>query len=180
MKTVKIPSKAVVAMIGASSSGKSTFARQHFLPTEILSSDFFRGMVSDDENDQSASQDAFEILYFVLERRLARGKLTVVDATSVRVEDRNRLLAIAARYRFPVVAIVLRTPEDVCLQRALDRPDRTLGGEVVRRHIAELEGGLDGLEREGFWRVYVLASSEDVEIRRTAPVELNQAQEHAC
>ena len=81
---------ALVAFVGASGSGKSTLARRHFLPTEVLSSDFFRGLVSDDENDQTCTHDAFDALYYMIEKRLARGKLTVVDATNVRAEDRKR------------------------------------------------------------------------------------------
>ena len=92
MKTIEIPDLALVVLIGASGSGKSTFARRHFRPTEVLSSDFFRGLVSDDENDQSATPDAFDALYYLLEKRLARGKLTVADATNVRAEDRKRLV----------------------------------------------------------------------------------------
>src|ERR1700734_3457608 len=92
MRTVEIPELSLVALIGASGSGKSTFGRRHFLPTELLSSDFFRGLVSDDENDQAASHDAFDALYYMLAKRLARGRLTVVDATNVRAEDRKRLL----------------------------------------------------------------------------------------
>lgn len=81
MKTIEIPELALVAMIGASGSGKSTLARRLFLPTEVLSSDFFRGLVSDDENDQTSTHDAFEALYYMLEKRLARGRLTVVDGS---------------------------------------------------------------------------------------------------
>src|ERR1700733_15297096 len=94
-ETIEIPELALVALVGASGSGKSTFARSHFLPTEILSSDFFRGLVSDDENDQASTHDAFDALYYILEKRLARGKLTVVDATNVRPEDRKRLVETA-------------------------------------------------------------------------------------
>src|SRR3954465_11363914 len=92
MRTIELPELALVALVGASGSGKSTLARQHFLPTEVLSSDFFRGLVSDDENDQAATPDAFDALYYLLEKRLARGKLTVVDATNGRAEDRKRLV----------------------------------------------------------------------------------------
>ena len=98
-ETIEIPELALVALVGASGSGKSTFARSHFLPTEILSSDFFRGLVSDDENDQASTHDAFDALYYILEKRLARGKLTVVDATNVRPEDRKRLVEISRQQR---------------------------------------------------------------------------------
>lgn len=167
MRTVDVPELALVVLVGASGSGKSTFGRTHFLRTEVLSSDFFRGLVSDDENDQTATGDAFESLHFVLEKRLARGKLTVVDATNVRAEDRKRLVAQARKYHCFAVAIVLDTPEKTCLARNAARPDRDFGPQVVRRHAAELKRGLHGLEREGFRFVHVVREGEEIAIRRT-------------
>src|SRR5580692_532556 len=131
MRAIEIPELSLIALIGASGSGKSTFGRRHFLPTEILSSDFFRGLVSDDENDQNSSQDAFDALYYMLEKRLARGKLTVVDATNVRAEDRKRLIEHARRYHCFAVAIVVNTPENICHERNRNRPDRNFGSHVI-------------------------------------------------
>ncbi len=108
-----IPELSLVVLIGPSGSGKSTFARSHFKTTEVLSSDFCRGLVSDDENDQHATNDAFEVLHFVAAKRLAAGKLTVVDATNVQLEDRKPLLALAREYHFMPVAIVFNLPEQI-------------------------------------------------------------------
>ena len=156
MRTVEIPELSLVALIGASGSGKSTFGRQHFLPTEILSSDFFRGLVSDDENDQAATPDAFDALYYMLEKRLAGGRLTVVDATNVRAEDRKRLIEKARKYHCFAIAIVLNTPEKVCQERNATRANRDFGPHVVRRQIGELKRSLRGLEREGYRHVHIL------------------------
>ncbi len=178
MRTIEIPELSLVALIGASGSGKSTFGRQHFLPTEILSSDFFRGLVSDDENDQASTPDAFDALYYMLEKRLARGRLTVVDATNVRAEDRKRLIEKARKYHCFAVAIVLNTPEKVCQERNVSRPNRDFGPHVVRRQIGELKRSLRGLEREGFRHVHILDGPEEVEIRRT-PLWNNKKDEAA-
>ncbi len=167
MKTIEVPDLALVALVGASGSGKSTFAKQHFLPTEILSSDFFRGLVSDDENDQAATPDAFDALYYLLAKRLARGKFTVIDATNVRAEDRKRIVEQARKYHCFAVAIVVDTPEKICVDRNSHRADRVFGSHVVHRQITELKRGLRGLEREGFRHVHILSGTEDVEIRRT-------------
>lgn len=167
MKTIEIPELALVALIGASGSGKSTFARKHFLPTEILSSDFFRGLVSDDENDQSASPDAFDALYYLLEKRLSRARLTVIDATNVRPDDRKRLIGTARSYHCFAVAIVLNTPERLCQERNSTRPERAFGPHVIKRQITDLRRGLRGLEREGFRYVHIVGSDEEIEIRRT-------------
>src|SRR5688572_31216176 len=93
--TLTIPELSFLVLIGVSGSGKSTFARRHFKPTEILSSDYCRGLVSDDENSQAATKDAFELLHFIARKRLAAGRLTVVDATNVQAESRKPLVEIA-------------------------------------------------------------------------------------
>jgi protein phosphatase len=130
MRTIEIPELALVALIGASGSGKSTFGRRHFLPTEVLSSDFFRGLVSDDENDQAATGDAFDALYYMLAKRLARGRLTVVDATNVRPEDRKRLVEHARQYHCFAIAIVLNASEKTCLERTSRGPPPTWRSEA--------------------------------------------------
>jgi protein phosphatase len=166
VKTIDIQELALVALIGASGSGKSTFARQHFLPTEVLSSDFFRGLMSDDENDQASTPDAFDALYYILEKRLARGKLTVLDATNVRTEDRKRIVETARKYHCFAVAIVVDTPERICQERNNNRSDRNFGPHVVRRQILDLKRGLRGLEREGFRYVHFVNDAEEISIRR--------------
>ena len=159
---IKIPDLSLVILIGASGSGKSSFARAHFLPTEVISSDFCRGLVSDDENNQAATTDAFEVLHFIAAKRLAAGKLTVIDATNVQTEARKPLIALAREYHCLPVALVLDMPERVCQDRNVSRPDRSFGPHVVRNHIKNLRQSLRGLEREGFRHVFVLNSPEAV------------------
>lgn len=124
-------------------------------------------MVSDDENSQEASGDAFDALYFLLEKRLARGLLTVVDATNVRPDDRKRLVQIARKFHCFAVAIVIDTPERICQERNASRPDRQFGSHVVHRHIGDLRRGLRGMEREGFRYVHIVRPDDEIEIRRT-------------
>ena len=119
-----LPALSLVVLIGASGSGKSTFARRHFKPSEVLSSDRFRAMVRDDELDLDGTTDAFEVLHLVAAKRLAAGLLTVIDATNVRAEDRAALVALAREYHALPVAFVLDLPLDVCLARNAARPDR--------------------------------------------------------
>ncbi len=159
---IKIPELSLVVLIGASGSGKSSFARAHFLPTETLSSDTCRGLVSDDENDQAATKDAFEVLHFIAAKRLAAGRLTVVDATNVQPEARLPLIALAREFHCLPVAIVLDLPERVCQERNQSRPDRSFGPHVVRNHCKSLRQSLQNLEREGFRHVFVLRSEAEV------------------
>jgi protein phosphatase len=122
-----IPELAVVALVGPSGSGKSSFARKHFRPTEVLSSDFCRGLVSDEENSQAATNDAFEVLYFIASKRLTAGKLVVIDATNVQAEARKPIIALARQFHCIPVAIVFDLPEKLCHERNRNRPDRDFG-----------------------------------------------------
>jgi protein phosphatase len=158
-----VPDLALVVLIGATGSGKSTFARRHFRPTQVISSDYCRGLVADDENDQSATTDAFDVLHYVAATRLRRGRLTVIDATNVKREDRAALVALARAHDVLPVAIVFDLPESVCLERTEARPDRDLHPGVIRRQRADLRRGLRGLGREGFRKVHVLSTPEDVD-----------------
>ncbi|MEU1437541.1 polynucleotide kinase-phosphatase [Streptomyces sp. NPDC005786] len=163
-RTLPVTDLSLVVLIGASGSGKSTFARKHFKPTEIISSDFCRGLVADDENDQSASRDAFDVLHYIAGKRLAAGRLTVVDATSVQPESRRQLVQLAREHDVLPIAIVLDLPEEVCLARNADRPDRAgMPRHVIQRHRRELRRSLRGLEREGFRKVHILRSEEEAE-----------------
>ncbi|MCW8217941.1 polynucleotide kinase-phosphatase [Streptomyces griseolus] len=153
----------LVVLVGATGSGKSTFARAHFKPTEVISSDFCRGLVADDENDQSASGDAFDVLHHIAGKRLAAGRLTVIDATNVQSESRKRLVRLAREHDVLPIAIVLDLPEEVCLARNAERPERAgMPGHVVRRHRGELRRSLRTLEREGFRKVHVLRGEDEV------------------
>lgn len=177
---ITIPELSFVVLIGASGSGKSNFARKHFKPTEVLSSDYCRGLVSDDENNQPATPDAFEILHFIARKRLAAGKLTVVDATNVQPESRKPLIAIAREFHCLPVAIVFDIQEKVCQERNRQRPDRDFGPHVIRQQTQQLRRSLRGLEREGFRHVYVMRTPEEVdavEIERQ-PLWNNLKQEH--
>ncbi|WP_406372369.1 polynucleotide kinase-phosphatase [Streptomyces sp. NBC_01550] len=163
-RTLPVTDLSLVVLVGASGSGKSTFARKHFKPTEIISSDFCRGLVADDENDQSASGDAFDVLHYIAGKRLAAGRLTVVDATNVQAESRKQLVQLARSHDVLPIAIVLDLPEEVCQARNAARPDRAgMPRHVVQRHRRELRRSLRGLEREGFRKVHVLHTEEEAE-----------------
>ncbi|RCH65203.1 polynucleotide kinase-phosphatase [Streptomyces sp. SDr-06] len=163
-RTLAVTDLSLVVLVGATGSGKSTFARRHFRPTEVISSDFCRGLVADDENDQSASGDAFDVLHYITGKRLAAGRRTVIDATNVQPESRKQLVRIAREHDVLPIAIVLDLPEDVCAERNARRPDRAgMPRHVIGRHRRELRRSLRGLEREGFRKVHVLRSVAEVE-----------------
>ena len=155
-QTINIPDLCLVALIGASGSGKSTFAAKHFKPTEVLNSDRYRGFVGDDENDQSVTGAAFAALHYVAGLRLELGRLVVVDATNVKPQDRAALVRLAQEHDVLPVAIVLDIDERTCVERNARRPDRQLGAHVVRNHVQALRRSVRGLAREGFRHVHTL------------------------
>src|SRR5438874_75714 len=175
---ISIPKLSLVVLIGPSGSGKSTFARKHFLPTEILSSDVCRALVSDEENSQAVTNDAFELLRFIAAKRLALGRLTVIDATNVQPEARQPLVALARQYHCLPVAIVLNLPERTCQERNRLRDERDFGPHVVRQQHSQLRRSLRGLGKEGFRHVFVLEHPEVVEAATVERVPLYNDKRH--
>jgi len=158
-----IPERSLVLLMGVSGAGKSTFARKHFRASEVLSSDYCRYLVSDDENNQAATSDAFELLRFIAAKRLAGAKLTIVDATNVQPHARKPLLALAEQYHASPVAIVLNIPAVICLDRSRVRMDRTLNPQVIENQWRELQRSIECLGPEGFDPVYVLDTAEQID-----------------
>ncbi|MDB4931195.1 MAG: polynucleotide kinasephosphatase [Myxococcaceae bacterium] len=175
-----IPDLSLVVLIGPSGAGKSTFARRHFRPTEVISSDTCRGMVSDDENDLDVSEEAFSLVRFIAGQRLGLGKLTVIDATSVDQASRAPLVALARQFHCLPVAIVLNLPAKVCQARNRERADRQFGAHVVRSQRLRVKQSLRGLQREGFRHVYVLDSEEavDAAVVERQPLWNNRRHDH--
>ena len=178
--TLTIPELSLVVLVGTSGSGKSTFARRHFKPTEVISSDFCRGLVADDENAQWATKDAFDVLDYIVSKRLAAGRLTVIDATNVQREARQPLLALARQHNVMPVAIVLDLPIELCQERNVTRPDRAFGPHVIRNQHRDLKRSLRALRNEGFRHVFVLSSPEEIDraLIQRQPLWNNRKTEH--
>ncbi|OIV38113.1 polynucleotide kinase-phosphatase [Mangrovactinospora gilvigrisea] len=169
MTRLAVPDLCLVVLVGATGSGKSSFARRHFLPTQTVSSDTCRGVVSDDEGSQEATKDAFDLVHYIVGKRLAAGRLTVVDATNVKPEDRRHLVEVAREHDVLPVAIVLDVPPEVCAERNSTRPDRAhMPAHVVPRHVRELRRGLRSLAREGFRTVHHLRGAAEIEAAEIA------------
>lgn len=160
---IELPECCLVALVGASSSGKTTFARTHFKSTEVLSSDFFRGMVCDDENRQDVSADAFDLLYYAARKRLANFRLTVVDATNIQQGDRRKIIELARENDVHAAAVVLDLPESLIMQRGKQRTDRQVSERVLHSQCASVRKSIRSLKKEGFRFIYVISSPEQLE-----------------
>lgn len=147
-----IPPDALVVLVGAAASGKSTWAARHFRPSQVLSSDALRELVADDATDQAASRDAFRLLHLVAAARLQRGLVTVIDATNLRRSARTQLRSLAARFERPSVAVLFEVALDDLLARNAGR-QRRVPEDVVRRHHDQMRHAIEDVEAEGFGRV---------------------------
>ncbi|MGD9210548.1 MAG: AAA family ATPase, partial [Desulfobacteraceae bacterium] len=159
---IKLPELSLVLLIGVSGSGKSSFAKKYFKKYEVVSSDECRGIVSNDENSLAATNDAFDVLHYIIGKRLKNGHLTVVDATNVQKEARKGLVQLARKYHTLPVAIVLDIPQRICEDRNAKRPDRNFGNHVIRQQKQQLKHSIKGLKREGFRQIYTLKTPEKV------------------
>ncbi len=160
---IAIPDFSLVVLVGPTGSGKSSFARKHFLPTEIISSDQCRAIVADDETYHDATADAFDLLRYTAGVRLKRRKLTVIDATSVQRPDRAHLVKLAREFHALPVALVLDIDPKICHERNQGRPNREFGPHVARNHSRALRRGLRGLQKEGFRKVHVMRTPDEVD-----------------
>jgi len=159
---IRIREISLVVLIGVSGSGKSSFAKKLFKKTEVISSDYCRALISDDETNQKVTTDAFELLYFIAGKRLKDAKLTVIDATNVQKESRKGLINLARTYHCIPVAIVLDIPEKICEDRNKNRADRNISNHIIRKQSRDLKRSIKDLNKEGFRKVYVLKSEEEI------------------
>ena len=160
---IRIPKTALVLLVGASGSGKSSFAKKHFAQYETVSSDACRGIVSNDENNQAASNDAFELFYYIISMRLKKGLLTVADATNIQPDARKKLISIARSFHVLPVAIVFDMPQELCENRNKERTDRNVPPHVIRRQLQDLKRSLKSIKKEGFKKLYTFRSEEEAD-----------------
>jgi protein phosphatase len=159
---IVISEPSLVLLVGPSGCGKSTFARNHFKATEVISSDYCRSLISDDESDQSVTRSAFEVLRCIASRRLAAGRLTVIDATNVQRKARQPLLQLARKYHVAASAIVFDVPEEICLEQNQLRPGRSVPVQVITKQLRDFRRSIPQLKEEGWASIYVLRSSSEI------------------
>lgn len=160
---IRLAVPGVVVLVGAAGAGKSTLAARLFDSADVLSSDELRAIVTGDPGDQRGTRVAFSILHREVRRRLAAGRMVVVDATNVEVHARAGLLRIGRIAGVPVTALLVRPADDEVHRRNASRASRVVPADIVDRHLAALGRlGADvaavtaALIAEGFAAVHVV------------------------
>lgn len=164
MFKITLPDPSLILLLGAAGAGKSTLARRHFQPTEIISSDHCRALICDDENNQAVNAEAFALLHHLTQLRLQWKKLTVIDATNLQATARETLLTIAQAADIPCVAIVLNVSAARCAEQNRNRSYRVVPDEILEQHQRELREARARLPHEGYGAIYELNESEITQV----------------
>lgn len=166
MTTVELPSDGLIILVAPAGAGKSTFARRRFGPTEIVSSDACRALVSDDEANQTATDAAYTVFYSILRGRLSLGRLSVADATNLDAATRLRLRTLAAEFGRPSVALVLDVPIERCQAQNRARA-RRVPDDVILLHYEQYRTARELLPTEGHSAVHTIPADADIVFART-------------
>jgi predicted kinase len=162
LRNVFISKNTLVVLCGPAGCGKSTFAAKHFLKTQVVSSDECRALISDDATNQGVSGHAFDLMHFIIEKRLRLGRLSVADATNLKRENRKALQKIAGWYQFNTAVIIFNLPLEVCLARNAARA-RVVPEDALVAQYELLARTIDRIDSEGFDYVYVLDETAQAE-----------------
>ena len=163
---IEIPKYSLVVLSGASCAGKSTFAKNHFKPTEIFSSDNFRSLVSDDENDQKCSELAFDAMFYVINKRLQNRKLTVIDATNCNYNDNSykTITQLSRDNDVPIITIILDLPDNIIFKHFENRTDgRNIDKHKIKNQISNVKRFIKSLTKYKRPKyLYIIDNEEDL------------------
>jgi predicted kinase len=151
-KSLRLLRPSIVLLCGPAACGKSTFAQRHFRPTQIVSSDWARAHVCDDERDQRFNTQAFALVHFLVEQRLAVNRLCVVDSTALTPQARKDLLDLAKKYQVPTTLLLFNASLKTCIERD-EKRERSVGKAIVERQYRAFEQTKATIGQEGFDQV---------------------------
>jgi len=158
-KRVRLIRPSIVLLCGPAACGKSTFAQRHFRPTQIISSDWARGRVCDDEKDQRFNTQAFALVRYLSELRLGLNRLCVVDSTALTPPHRREFVELAKRFQVPCVIFLFEVPLEKCIERDRMR-ERSVGAPVIERHYLAFGQTKVDIRQEGFDQIIELGDSD--------------------
>jgi alkanesulfonate monooxygenase SsuD/methylene tetrahydromethanopterin reductase-like flavin-dependent oxidoreductase (luciferase family)/predicted kinase len=154
-----IPDPAVVVLVGASASGKTSWAQLRYRSQEIVSSDELRGIVGSGRHDLDATADAFALLEQIVAARLRRGLTCVVDTLGLDPARRRAHLALARTHGLPAVAVLFDVPEATARRRNAER-DRPVPAPALRSQLARAAVVGEELAAEGWDAIVRVAGDE--------------------
>lgn len=160
-RLIRLVRPSIVVLCGPAACGKSTFAEKHFRPTQVISSDWARAWVCDDDRDQRFNSQAFALVHFLVNQRLLLNRLCVVDSTALTLPARKELLELAKQFQVPTTLMYFKVPLETCLQRD-EKRERTVGRAVIERQYQAFEQVQTTLQQEGFDQVIEL-NAENVD-----------------
>jgi protein phosphatase len=158
-KRVRLVRPSIVLLCGPAACGKSTFARRLFRPTQIISSDWARARVCDDERDQRFQTQAFALVHYLTELRLSLNRLCVVDSTALTQHHRKEYLELAKKFQVPCVVFLFDVPLEKCVERDRSR-QRTVGRPVIERQYLAFGQTKTDIRQEGFGEIIELGDEE--------------------
>lgn len=163
-KSLRLIRPSIVILCGPSACGKSTFAKTHFRPTQIVSSDYARALVCDDERDQRFNAQAFDLVHYLVETRLTLNRLCVVDSTALTAQARKDLVNLARKCQVQTTLIIFTVPLAICIERDAKR-EKPVGQAVIERRYENFEASRDSIREEGFDQIVEFNGSEQDDVR---------------
>jgi predicted kinase len=158
-KIIKVPRRSLLVLCGPAGSGKSTFAAQRFPATSIVSSDYCRAIICDDENNQQVNRDAFELFHFIIQKRLSLGRFTVADSTALQADARRKLRNLSRRFGYFGCLLIFNISPEICLERNKSR-HRLVEEKVIPYHTGLLQRTLLDAPLEGWEQIHILGEQD--------------------
>jgi predicted kinase len=164
---LSLSERTLIVLCGPAGCGKSTFVhrlvqehnQQGLVPTMIVSSDYCRTLVSDDENNQQVNRDAFDLFHYIIHKRMFQNRLTIADSTALQPVARHRLLALAQQHQYATCLLVFNASPETCLQRDSGRA-RMVGEQVITYHMSLLQQALRDIPNENWDQVHILGEQD--------------------
>ena len=156
---INLPRRTLLALCGPAGCGKSTFAAQRFRASVIVSSDFCRKLICDDISNQQVNRDAFDLFYYIINKRMYNGRFTVADSTALQAEARRRLRELAHRHGYQACLLIFNISPATCIERNAKR-ERKVEEYVIPYHAGLLQQTLLDVQNEEWDQIHVLGEGD--------------------
>lgn len=159
---VTLPRRTLLVLCGPAGCGKSTFASQlvtrsaqlGLRPTSIVSSDYCRALVCDDETNQQVNALTFDLFHFIIYKRMLQSVFTIADSTALRTDARRRMLGLAHRHNYATCLLIFNIDAATCIQRDQQRR-RSVGAEVITYQTSFMPKVIQDTPLEGWNQLHM-------------------------